>query len=316
MKELDFLETIKKTLTRKGNIGDDCAYLKELGIVVTQDSLVEDVHFSSEFSSPYQLAYKAICVNLSDIFASGAKPKYITISLSLPERIDVSFIKEFYRACEDLSLEYDFEVIGGDITGSEKIFISVCAIGLTENRRISSRSNARVGDIVVTTGLHGSSAAGLSLLKEKRENVGQEFVNAHLMPQPQKSFSEQISTNIDRDYAMMDTSDGLIDAVFKIAQASKVKISLDFNKIPYDKKIEEIAHKASLDFKDWILYGGEDYQLVACVDKENLKKMDNYTIIGKVVEQNEESFVEINFATHKEEILNLEKTFNHFKEEK
>lgn len=313
MKELDFLEIIKNTLSRKDNIGDDCAYLKSLGIVVTQDSLVEDVHFSMDFSSPYQLAYKAVCVNLSDIFASGAEPKYITVSLSLPENIDEFFIKEFYRACEDLSLGYDFEVVGGDITGSEKIFVSICAIGITENRRISSRSNARIGDLVVTTGAHGSSAAGLHLLREESGELIQELVESHLMPKPQKDFSREISTKIDRDYSMMDTSDGLMDAVFKIAQSSEVKIELDFGSIPYDLRIEEIAQKASLDYKDWILYGGEDYQLVACADRESLSGLSNYTIIGKVVEKTDESFVEIDFCGRKEKIFNLEKTFNHFR---
>lgn len=313
MKELEFLEIIKNNLSKKAFIGDDCAYLSDLGIVVTQDSLVEDIHFSLEFSTPFQLGYKAIVVNLSDIFASGAIPKYFTISLSLPSHIEADFVKEFYKACDELSKKYDFEVIGGDITGSDKIFISVCAIGVTKGRKISSRSNAKIGDYVVTTGVHGSSAAGLWLLQKE---ISEDFklVESHLMPIPQKDFSTQISSTINRDYAMMDTSDGLVDALYKIAQSSNVLISVDFSKIPFDKNIEHVAKMAKIDYYDWIFYGGEDYQMIACVDEENLKKLDGYTIIGQVKEKTNNHFVEINIEDEILKISDLEKSFNHFRE--
>jgi len=315
MRELEFLDIIKKTLSKTSNIGDDCAYLKDLEIVVTQDSLVEDIHFSRKFSTPYQLAYKSIIVNLSDIFASGAVPKYLTISLSMPKDIENEFVSEFYQAVEDLSKEYDFEVIGGDITGADKIFISICAIGLTKNRKISSRKNAHIGDYVITTGNHGSSAAGLWLLTNKVEGYPN-LVKSHLTPSIQKEFSNEIATKITRDYAMMDTSDGLMDAVFKIAQDSNVLVSLNFDKIPYDKELESVAKVANINYKDWIFYGGEDFQLVACVNEEDLKKLTNYHIIGKVEGKTGGHFVEVKFKNEILKISNLEKTFNHFKEEK
>lgn len=317
MKELEFLEIIKRTLSDNSFIGDDCAYIKDLEIVITQDSLVEDIHFSAKIATPYQLGYKSIVVNLSDIFSSGAVPKYFSISLSLPQETQNDFVKEFYHACNDLVEKFDFKIIGGDITGSDKIFISICAIGLAKDRNIASRSYAKPGDYVVTTGNHGSSAAGLFLSKQGTVNGDQNLIKAHLMPDLHKDFSAEISTKIKRNYAMMDSSDGLADALFKIAQASDVLISVDFDKIPYDKGIEAVAKSANLDFKDWILYGGEDFQLVACVDEENLKNLKaNYTIIGQVKEKISNNFVEINFKDKTEKIYNLEKTFNHFKEQK
>lgn len=326
MKELEFLDIIKKTLSKTSNIGDDCAYLKDLGIVITQDSLVEGIHFSQKFTTPFQLAYKAVMVNLSDIFASGAVPKYLTISLSMPKDIKNEFVSEFYSAVEELSKEYGFEVIGGDITGADKIFISICAIGLTQNRRISSRKNAKIGDYVVTTGEHGSSAAGLWLLQNGVDGYP-DLVKSHLTPCVQNKFSNEIATKIDKDYAMMDTSDGLMDSLFKIAQASGVLISVDFDKIPYDKDIEEVATLANVDYKDWVFYGGEDFKIVACVDEENLNKLKNYHVIGQVEELSGDAFVKINFTGGQPcdpesssgrcntiEIKNLDKTFNHFKE--
>lgn len=322
MKELEFLEIIKQTLTEKSYIGDDCAFLEDLNIVVTQDSFVEGIHFLCNMSTPYQIGYKSVMINLSDVFASGAVPKYLTISLSLPRNIESDFVKEFYLACNDLSNKFGFEVIGGDITGSDKIFISICAIGLTQGRKISSRGHAKVGDYVVTTGVHGSSAAGLWVLQNpaRHSELDSEphcltnLVNSHLMPVAQKKISEQISTKVNRAYAMMDTSDGLVDALFKISQASNVSISVDFDKIPYDKSIEDIAKIAGVDYKDWVLYGGEDYQLVACIDEENLKNLSGCTIIGKVKEKSNQHFVEINLGDKIEEINDLEKTYNHFEE--
>lgn len=322
MKELEFIEIIKKTLSKSSHIGDDCAYLDDLGMVITQDNLVEDIHFSQKYATPFQIAYKAIMVNLSDIFASGAVPKYITISISLPKYIDKDFIKEFYKSCEDLSQEYDFEIVGGDITGSEKIFISICAIGLTKDRKISSRKNAKVGDFIITTGVHGSSVAGLWILNNSSlhpqlisgSNELSNLTKIHLEPIAQKKLSEEISTKVTTEYAMMDTSDGLADALYKIGQASNVLMYVDFDKIPYDKQIEKVAKLADINYEDWIFYGGEDFQIVACVSEETLKKIDKtlYSIIGQVKEKREKHCVEIDFGDKIEKISNLEKTYNHF----
>ena len=120
MKEDDFLKIIK-TLVGKKYIGDDCAYIKALGIVITQDSLVEDVHFSMKYMTPYQLGYKSGKVNISDIIASGGIPKYISVALSLPKTTTNEFVEEFYQGLIN-SID-KVEIIGGDITGSDKIMI-------------------------------------------------------------------------------------------------------------------------------------------------------------------------------------------------
>lgn len=260
MKEKDFLSIIKQ-VTNSSFIGDDCAYLKDLGIVVTQDNLVEGVHFSLEYMTPYQLGYKSVMVNLSDIVASGAEAKYITIALSLPENITDKFIEEFYigaqKACGS-----EVVIAGGDITGGDKVFVSICAIGSTMNRKIASRKNAKPGYKIVISGNHGSSAAGLKLLSE-RKTEPKKFIKAHLEPFAQIEFGKKIAQYVENDYAMMDTSDGLMDALWTIANESGVLLELDFNKIPYDKDIEKFDN-----WKDLILYGGEDYGIVAVVPQD------------------------------------------------
>ncbi len=273
MKEKDFISIIKQ-ISNSEYIGDDCAFLEDLGIVVTQDSLVEDVHFSMKYISPYQLGYKSVMVNVSDVAASGAEPKYLTIALSMPADVDDDFIKEFYKGAKSACGE-DIKIVGGDITGGDKIFISVCAIGAVGKRKISSRKNAKVGYDVIVSGNHGSSAAGLELLLSG-QNVESDFIKAHLEPVAQVEFGKKIAQNVPCDYAMMDTSDGLMDALSAIANESNVLLEIDFDKIPYDNKISRFQN-----WQDLILYGGEDYQLVAVVPKG---LVDFGFVIGEVKE--------------------------------
>lgn len=256
MKEKEFLSIIEKTLN-SDFIGDDCAYLADLGIVVTHDSLIENIHFNKEYITPYELGYKSVMVNLSDIAASGSEAKYLTIALSLPNNTEGDFIEEFYAGCK-CACGTDIKIVGGDITGADKICVSICAIGSTKNRNISSRKNAIVGQKVVVSGVHGSSAAGLRDLLGGNKNT--KFVKCHLMPVAQLEFGDYIAKNVKQKYAMMDTSDGLADALSTIANESNVLLNIDFNKIPYDPEI--ISYK---NWQDIVLFGGEDYQIVATI---------------------------------------------------
>lgn len=303
MKEKELINIIKSTL-KSDYIGDDCAYLKDLGIVVTQDSLVEDVHFKLDYTSAFQVGYKSVMVNISDICASGAEPKYLTISLSLPKYIDENFVKEFYKgaqkACEGV------EIVGGDLTGSDKVFISVTAIGSTKGRKISSRANAKEGYKIIVSGEHGNSAKGLEILlahflsSEKDLEENEKFIQAHLMPVAQREFSTQIAENITQDYAMMDTSDGLADALMQIAKASGVTLCVNSEKIPHDKNVDLST----------VLFGGEDYQLVAVVPDEILQYVSDYTIIGKVEGKTPAIKLDNKLITDVDN-----KLYNHFKEE-
>lgn len=305
MNEKELIKIIKSTLN-SDYIGDDCAYLKDLGIVVSQDSLVEDVHFKRDLITPYQLGYKSVMVNISDICASGAEPLYLTVSLSLPKDVDESFVEEFYKGAK--AALNGAKIVGGDLTGSDKIYVSVTAIGSDKGRKISSRANAKVGYKVIVSGEHGNSAMGLKLLLEGTcthqphpdGNEGEKFISAHLTPTAQRYFSHQIASQIKVDYAMMDTSDGLADALIQIAKASDVTLSIESEKIPHDARVG----------MDLVLYGGEDYQLVAAVPQNFLQNITDYTIIGEVkssgtgLEIDGKSYTDID-----------SKLFNHFKEQ-
>ena len=288
MKEKEFINIIKSSL-KSNYIGDDCAYLKDTGIVISQDNLVENIHFSLDFTTPYKLGWKSAMVNISDICASGAEPICFTVGLSLPSYTDEDFVKEFYHGLKDAAK--DIEIVGGDITGADKIFISIAAIGKTAGRKISSRKNAKIGQKIIVSGEHGSSGAGLRLLQNGK-NYPEKFITAHLMPEAQIEFSRYIAENIKEDYAMMDTSDGLADALFKIASASGVTIK--------SRYIEG-------------MFGAEDYNLVAAIPEEFLSRLSNCYIVGKVCERTD-CILEIDGKKYNDyDELGV---YNHFKEGK
>lgn len=284
MKEQEFIKIIKD-LTKSPYLGDDCAYLKELGIVITQDNFIENVHFKTDWANPYQIGYKAAAVNISDVLASGAKPAYLTVGLSLPKNIDDNFIKELYRGI--IAGSYGAEIVGGDITGADCITISITAIGKSEGRNISSRSFAQAGYVVISNGEFGKSSKGLSELQKGIKYS--ENIKKHLEPILEPSFAEIIATNVIEKYAMMDTSDGLADALFQIAKSSNVKIVVS--------NIDGI-------------FGFEDYNLIAAIPEKYLNLFDNYKIIGKVYEF-DGNYLEIDDKKYNDyEELNI---FNHFK---
>jgi len=302
MKEKEFITIIKNTLNSP-YIGDDCAYLKDLGIVVTQDSLVEDIHFSTKFISAFDLGFKAVMVNVSDVVASGAEPKYLTISLSLPSNVKEDFVEEFYNGCKK-ACGNDVQIVGGDITGSEKIYISICAIGKTLGRNISSRKNAKIGQKVIVSEIHGSSSAGLKLLLECK-NSPEKFIKSHINPVAQVEFGKNISTTVKEPYAMMDTSDGLMDGLSTIANESGVLLDIDFDKIPYDKDIEQFEN-----WQDLVLFGGEDYQILATVPQDFQGGFE----IGVVKEGLGVNLKLRDKITHYSKQDVEEKVFNHFKD--
>lgn len=316
MRELDFIKIINNTLDCNSYLGDDCAYLDDLDIFVTHDTLVENVHFTMYTISPYSLGRKAVSVNLSDLAASLCTPKYITVSLSLPKLTKDSFVSELYRGINDVCKEYGVKVIGGDITGSDKIIISICAIGKKSSLFFASRGNANKDDYIVITGVSGSSSAGLYALQNFLF-APEVLINAHINPQPKVNEAKYIAKIIDNNITAMDTSDGLIDALYKIALNSRHSLEIDINKVPVDNELILFSQHNELDYKDFVKWGGEDYSLVLCIPAETYEKLDEnkFKLIGSV--KNKDNFPSVTVIDgNKKEVITektfLEKTYNHF----
>ena len=176
----------------------------------------------------------------------------------MPSSLQDDFVKGFYQGVDLMCQKYKIKVIGGDITGGDKVSITVTAIGHTIKHL--KRSFAKVGDVIFTTGEHGNSRAGLEIL-EKGLPFIKKFICAHKAPIPRIEQGLAIAQNCENP-AVMDTSDGLCDALYKIAVASDVTLEVDFDKVPYDKEIKRLSVQ---NWRDWVLFGGEDYELLGCV---------------------------------------------------
>ena len=317
MRELDFLSIIQSKLSDSSFLGDDCAFLDDLGIYLTQDTLVEDVHFSMYTTSPYLLGRKSIAVNLSDLAAALSVPKYVTVSLSMPSKIKSDFVEEFYSGVNDIANEYGVKVIGGDLTSSDKITISVCAIGKKEHNFDVSRKNAKNGDVVLVTGYHGLSSAGFYAFSDFLF-CDETLKQAHLNPIPRVNEALELSANISRNIAVMDSSDGLVDALYKISLASKHSIEIDINKVPVSDSLREFCSQNNLDYKNFIKWGGEDFELVVCVPEDiyqNINK-DKFVCIGKVLNKDSNPTLIIKDENKSEKITKAifeENSYKHFK---
>lgn len=316
MKETSFIEIIKNTLACSSYLGDDCAYLEDLNIFVTQDTLVENVHFSMYTTTPYLLGRKAVSVNFSDLAAALAEPKYITVSLSLPKNTKEVFVEELYKGINDVCAEYDVKVIGGDITSSEKIVISVCAIGKKVSNYLSSRTFAKKGDYIITTGNYGASSLGLYAFSNFLY-CSETLKQSHLNPIARVNEAKELNSVINSNIALMDTSDGLVDALYKIAIDSKHSLEIDFEKVPVLQDIVDFAKQNDVDYKHYVKWGGEDFELIACVDEETHSKLDShkFTCIGRVLNKDFAPRVVINDGLNSETITKeiFEKnSYNHF----
>lgn len=294
MKEYQYINILKNIIDDDLNIiGDDTAVIKESGLVLTCDTLVENVHFSLQTTAAKELGYKAGAVNLSDIAASGGKCKYLLVSLALPEYIDETFIRDFYQGLKTICDKFSCHVVGGDLVSAKELVITVTAVGKTKVN--ASRAFAKEGQLVMTTGTYGDSFAGLQLLQKASEAVSIDSENylkrAHLLPEPRLFEANYIIKNCDYvHYCLMDTSDGLADAVYQIAQKSNVTINIDISKVPVSEHLLNYAKVNNLDPVNAALYGGEDFELIFTINKEDLTKFKNnndfkFTLIGEVCNQ-------------------------------
>ncbi len=316
MKELEFLDIIKNRLSNSSFIGDDCAYLEDFDIFITQDTLVEDVHFSKYTISPYLLGRKAVSVNLSDLAAALALPKYISVSISLPKETNGGFVEELYRGINDVCTEYSVKVTGGDITGSDKVVISITAIGKRNCFFLSSRKYAKKDDVIVVTGESGTSAAGLYALSEFLQ-CDDEIISKHLNPAPRIELSKKLAGLTDSNICVTDTSDGLVDSLYKIAVSSKRSLKIDLNKVPVNPKVIDFAKNNDVDWKNFVKWGGEDYELLICMSENLYSKLNpaEFILIGSVLNKDNNPSVIIQDGDNTEKITKEifeANSYNHF----
>lgn len=310
-------------------IGDDAALLTPApgqALVVTTDLLIDGVHFSDRTTSPADAGWRAAAANLSDLAAMGATPLGITVGLALPGSTELAWVEELYQGLVACLSPFQTPIIGGDICRSEGITVAITALGQVLPLQAIRRSTAQPGDVILVTGSHGASRAGLELLLRPEQGQGltptdrQTLIQAHQRPQPRLDVVQVVRDLAqDSDRAEleritgMDSSDGLADAVLQICRASRVGAKLERNLIPFPPCLTAWISEAQA--IDWALYGGEDFELVLCLPRPQaqllLSHLSGATIVGTITAE-PEVLLNDQSGLYPPELLRFEKGFQHY----
>ena len=246
---------LMRELERRGlavGIENDVAEF-ESGRVVTQDALLEGLHFRLEWTSWRDLGYKAAAVNLSDLAAAGADPDGLLVTLGLPGDTALDDVVELYEGLAESGVG----VVGGDTARSERVLLSVTALG--RSARVPGRSGARPGDLLVVTGPLGASAAGYHCLAAGIESP---LIRAHLRPPLRLAEGQELAG---RAHAMLDVSDGLALDAARLAERSRCRVVVDLERVPVAAGVAEVAARVGRDVWELACGFGEDYELLAAV---------------------------------------------------
>ncbi|MBX5438033.1 MAG: thiamine-phosphate kinase, partial [Thermoflavifilum sp.] len=283
-------------------VGDDAAVIDHFGrqTVISTDLLIEGIHFDLMYTPLKHLGYKAVVVNLSDIYAMMATPTQLTLSIAVSNRFSVEALAEFYEgvylACE----RYGVDLVGGDTSSSQKGFIiSVTAIGEVAPDQFVLRSGAKKGDLICVSGDLGAAYLGLQILeREKRlylddPNMQPELepytyvIGRQLKPEARKDIVEFLQEQGIRPTAMMDVSDGLSSDILHICKQSNVGCLLYEEKIPIAEDTRLAAFPFQLDPTACALNGGEDYELLFTIRQEDYEKIttsEQISVVGYITD--------------------------------
>ena len=264
-------------------IGDDVAVLDASGpeyLLATCDIQVEGVHFTREAITPYQLGRKAAAINVSDIAAMGGDPRWALVSLAIPGSTEVGYVEELYRGMREQAALAGASIAGGNLSRMESIIVvDFTLLGLIAPERLTLRSTARAGDAILLTGSPGESRAGLELILRPDLAVSsssrQKLLERHLCPQP-RLVEGQLLARSGQVTSMIDVSDGVIGDLCHICKSSGKGAEIEAASLPVSPAICEAAQGAGADWLEWVLSGGEDYELMFTSSPEavrGLKKM-------------------------------------------
>ena len=252
-------------------IGDDAAAFElaegELTLVTT-DLLVERVHFLRDATTGFNLGYKALAVNLSDIAAMGGTAREAFISIAVPADCDLAFLEDLYKGMRHLATQYDVNLLGGDTTSSKTdLVINVAVVGSVSANQMLTRQAARPGDRIYSTGYLGNSRAGLHLILSGIAPVTKDhraLFETHILPYPYLTEGQFLAAQAGL-HAAIDVSDGLSSDLGHILSASEVGARLWCERIPVSLPLQRFCNQFGFDAVEYALAGGEDYTLVVTI---------------------------------------------------
>lgn len=241
-------------------------------LLQTTDLLIEGAHFKKGWGTPYQLGWKALSVNLSDIAAMGGLPTHTHLSLAIPATWTETEILDLMKGYRTLAERYQVSLLGGDLSRSEhSLMIAASVNGSVSNDKAILRKGADPGDVIWVSGSLGNAAAGLKFLKEgSGEDCPGDILDTFLQPQPDIELG-LLCSQCGWVNAMIDISDGLAGDLGHILEASGVGATLEEASIPIDDSVKGAVTKKDWNLNDLTLYGGEDYRLLGCVSEANFE---------------------------------------------
>jgi len=257
-------------------IGDDAAWItnQKGSSLVTADLLIEGIHFDLRWTSLFDLGHKALAVNLSDIAAMGGLPAYVILSLGLPAGLDSAQIDAFYRGLQALASRTGVALIGGDTNAALTLIVSVCVIGHAPYTPVR-RSGARVGDDIYVSGTVGDAALGLKFLQsggraQSKKRAVAKLLARHHRPEPRLALGLLLAkTRLAT--AMIDVSDGLLQDLGHVCEASGVGATISEEQLPLSAAYRAVAETGETAAA---LTGGEDYELLFCGRREHRTRIE------------------------------------------
>jgi thiamine-monophosphate kinase len=262
-------------------IGDDAAaFITEPGYLtlITTDLLVERIHFLREAISGFDLGYKSLAVNLSDIAAMGGTAREAFVSIAIPEECQLDYLEQIYNGIKNLAAKFEVNVLGGDTTSSKiDLIINIVVQGIVSKEELLCRDAARPGDIIFSTGFLGDSRAGLHLILNKialDTQALKSLLKAHRVPEPHLREGRFLAQQ-QGVHAAIDTSDGLSSDLGHIVEESRVGARLFADKIPVSQELMDFCTRFDFDPIEYALTGGEDYTLLCTITPESANQIAN-----------------------------------------
>ncbi len=281
-------------------VGDDSAVItNSFCMLVTTDMLTEGIHFDLTYVPLKHLGYKAVAVNVSDICAMNALPKFITVSIGISNRFSVEAIEELYEGIHAACQKYNVSLIGGDTCSSKSgLVINITCIGEQLQEKIVYRKGANVGDLLCVTGDLGAAYLGLQLLEREKQvyledpNMQPNLLHApyllqrQLKPEARIDVITQFANNEILPTSMIDVSDGLSSEILHLSKHSNVGFNLLEDRIPIHDECKQQAFEFGIDATLCAMSGGEDYELLFTIPAAEYNKImlaGDISVIGQAV---------------------------------
>lgn len=298
MDEFQFINSITQKNYRQKSllkgIGDDAAVFRNSfeDIVTAVDTFVENVHFSKKTMTSFQVGYRILAANISDMAAMGASPKFYLVSIVVPSNMKEQTLIDIFSGMKSLAREYHMDLIGGDTVSGNHLTISITIIGYVPKGKARYRKDAKEKDIVFVTGSLGNSRAGLHILMNDVNVTNKKyFIQKHQMPQPRVHFTNSLVT-LNR-VALNDISDGIANELREIAEASNVTIIVEDEKVPVSDDFIQFTKEQQY---EWKYFGGEDFEIVGTIPRKD------WDFVKQKAKEHSLRLTKIGYVTYNEQL--------------